>query len=134
MACLYRALRADDAWSEADDNWSAKIIRTIDGGIICPNVPDAQIVPDANDGEYLFRIIAGNEIRPIATTVAPTMPVVAANSAPTNTTEMPKPPGTGPNNFAIVTSKSSAMRERCSIMPIKMKSGMAMSVSLSTSQ
>ncbi|GIS87878.1 MAG: hypothetical protein CM1200mP18_05880 [Gammaproteobacteria bacterium] len=48
----------------------------------------------------------------MATTVAPTIPVVAANNAPTNTTDIPNPPGTGPNNCAIVTNKSSAMRDR----------------------
>jgi hypothetical protein len=70
----------------------------------------------------------------MATTVAPTMPVVAASSAPTNTTEMPRPPGTGPNNCAMVTSRSSAIFERCSMMPMNMNSGMAISVSRSTSQ
>ena len=80
-------------------SWSAKIIRTIDGGIICPNVPEAAMVPVARDGEYLLRNITGKEIRPIATTVAPTMPVVAANKAPTKTTEIPSPPGTGPKDL-----------------------------------
>ena len=69
-------------------------------------------MPDARDGEYLFLIMDGNEIRPIATTVAPTIPVVAARSAPTNTTEIPNPPGTGPKRPAIVIKRSSAMRER----------------------
>ena len=112
VAFLYNACRMADAWSEADPSWSAKIIKTIEGGIICPSVPDAQIVPVARDGEYLFRIIEGREISPIATTVAPTIPVVAAKSAPTNTTEMPSPPGTGPKSPAIVISRSSAIRER----------------------
>ena len=35
---------------------------------------------------------------PIAITVAPTIPVVAANKPPTKTTETPKPPGILPNN------------------------------------
>ncbi len=70
----------------------------------------------------------------MATTVAPTMPVVAASRAPTKTTEMPRPPGIGPNSCAMVTSRSSAIFERCSMMPMKMNSGMAMSVSRSTSQ
>ena len=38
----------------------------------------------------LFNIV-GNEINPIAITVAPTMPVVAANKAPTKITEIPSP-------------------------------------------
>ena len=42
--------------------------------------------------------MVGKEISPIAITVAPTIPVVAANSAPTKITEIPSPPGIGPNN------------------------------------
>ena len=42
--------------------------------------------------------------------------------------------GTGPNSWAMVTSRSSAILERCSMMPMKTNSGMAMSVSRSTSQ
>ncbi len=70
----------------------------------------------------------------MATTVAPTMPVVAASRAPTKTTEMPRPPGTGPNSCAIVTSRSSAMRDFCSMMPMNTNSGIAISVSRSGSQ
>ena len=106
----------------------------MDGGIICPSVPDAHTVPAARVCEYLCRNIAGSEISPIAMTVAPTMPVVAASNAPTKTTEIPSPPGIGPNNCAIVTNRSSAMRERCNMMPMKTNSGMAISVSRSTSQ
>ena len=31
---LYNALRAVDAWSVAEASWSARIIKTIDGGMI----------------------------------------------------------------------------------------------------
>ena len=102
--------------------------------MICPKVPEAQMVPQANELEYRLRIIAGSEIRPMAMTVAPTMPVVAASRAPTNTTEMPRPPGIGPNNWAMVTSKSSAILERCNMIPMNTNKGMAISVSRSTSQ
>ena len=78
--------------------------------------------------------MTGSEISPIATTVAPRMPVVAASSAPTTTTEMPRPPGTGPNSWAMVMSRSSAIFERSSMMPMKMNSGIAISVSRSGSQ
>ena len=71
---------------------------------------------------------------PIAITVAPTMPVVAARRAPTKTTEMPSPPGIGPKSWAIATSRSSAIRDRCSMIPMNMKRGIAMRVSRSTSQ
>ena len=40
----------------------------------------------------------------------------------------------GPNSCAIATSRSSAIRERCSMMPMKMNSGIAISVSRSTTQ
>ena len=71
---------------------------------------------------------------PIAITVAPTIPVVAARRAPTKTTEIPSPPGIGPKSWAIATSRSSAMRDRCSMIPMNMKRGIAMRVSRSTSQ
>ena len=81
-----------------------------------------------------MRSIAGSEMSPIAMTVAPTMPVVAASRAPTKTTEIPSPPGIGPNSRAIATSRSSAIRDRCSMIPMNTKSGTAMRVSRSTTQ
>ena len=74
--------------------------------------------------------MVGSTIRPIVTVVAPTTPLAAASSTPTRITEKPRPPGSAPNRRAIVSSKSSAMRERSSITPMKMKSGMASSTSL----
>jgi len=91
-------------------------------------------MPLAKDLSYLLLSIAGKEIKPIAITVAPTMPVVAASNAPTKTTEIPRPPGIGPNSCPIVTNKSSAILERCNIIPIKINNGIAISVSPSTSQ
>ena len=134
MVSRYSANLSPLAISLAPDNWSASMMRTMEGGIICPSVPDAQTVPVARVWEYLCRSIAGREIKPIAITVAPTMPVVAASNAPTNTTEIPSPPGIGPNNCAIVTNRSSAIRERCSMIPMNTNSGIAISVSRSTSQ
>ena len=66
----------------------------------------------------------------MVTTVAPTTPLAAASSTPTITTEMPSPPRNGPNSRAMVSSRSSAMRERSSITPMKIKSGIASSTSL----
>ena len=51
VASLYAVCLIAEAWSDAEPSWSAKMIKTIDGGIICPRVPDAQIVPEASDGE-----------------------------------------------------------------------------------
>ena len=76
----------------------------------------------------------GKEISPIAITVAPTIPVVAASNAPTKITEIPSPPGIGPNSCPIVTKRSSAIFDFCNIIPIKMNNGIAIKVSVSTSQ
>ena len=67
--------------------------------MIWPRVPEAAMVPVASAGEYLWRIITGNEIRPMATTVAPTMPVVAASSAPTKYDGDAEPAGYGPEKL-----------------------------------
>ena len=76
----------------------------------------------------------GNDINPIAITVAPTIPVVAASNAPTKITDIPRPPGMGPNNCPIVTKRSSAIFDFCSIIPMKINKGIAIKVSVSTSQ
>ena len=134
MNFLYSAALIVFATSVALPSWSAKIIKTIDGGIICPNVPEEQTMPLARDLSYLLFNMAGKEISPIAITVAPTIPVVAASNAPTKITDMPNPPGIGPKSWPIVTNKSSAILERCNIIPIKMNNGIAIRVSPSTSQ
>ena len=74
--------------------------------------------------------MVGSVISAMVTTVAPTTPLAAASSTPTRTTEMPRPPGNAPNRRPIVSSKSSAMRERSSITPMKMNSGIASSTVL----
>ena len=74
--------------------------------------------------------MVGSVISAMVTTVAPTTPLAAASSTPTSTTEMPSPPGSEPNRRPIVSSRSSAMRERSSITPMKMNSGMASSTVL----
>ena len=51
-------------------------------------------------------------------------------SVPTIATEMPRPPRSVPNSRPMVSSSSSAMRERSSITPMKMNSGIASSTSL----
>ena len=74
--------------------------------------------------------MVGSVISAMVTTVAPTTPLAAASSTPTSTTEMPSPPGSEPNRRPIVSSRSSAMRERSSITPMKMNSGIASSTVL----
>ena len=98
--------------------------------MICPSVPVAQIVPVASDGLYPARSILGSDSRPMVTTVAPTIPVLAARNMPTTTTEMPRPPRRLPNTRAILFSSSSAMRDFSRMVPIRMNSGTAIRVIL----
>ena len=66
----------------------------------------------------------------MVTTVAPTMPVLAASSAPTIITAIPKPPVRLPRALAIAVSSSSAIFARSSVTPISMNKGTATRVSL----
>ena len=72
----------------------------------------------------------GSEISPMAMTEAATTPVVAASSAPTRMTAKARPPRTGPKSWPTVSSRSSANPDFSSTMPMKVKKGMASSVSL----
>ena len=88
-------------------------------------MPVAQIVPAANGTWYFDLSIIGNAIRPIVTTVAPTIPVLAAISMPTTVTEIPRPPGKLPNTLPIVLRSCSASLVFSNVTPIKTKSGTA---------
>ena len=66
----------------------------------------------------------------MVTTVAPTMPVLAASSMPTSVTEMPRPPPRLPNSRLKVSSSRSAIRARSSVTPMNTNSGTASSVAL----
>ena len=55
-----------------------KIIKTIEGGIIVPREPDAQIVPIARFWLYPKRNICGRAINPNSTTSPPIIPDIAA--------------------------------------------------------
>ena len=66
----------------------------------------------------------------IVTTVAPTIPVEAARKAPTTTTDTARPPGSGPKTRAMVVSRSLAIFERSSVMPIRTNISTASSVSI----
>ena len=74
----------------------------------------------------------GSDNRPMVTTVAPTMPVLAARNIPTTTTETPSPPRTPPNKRAILSSISSATRDFSKMVPMRMNKGTAISVVLLT--
>ena len=58
------------------------------------------------------------------------MPVEAARNAPTITIDTASPPGSGPKTRAIVVSRSLAMRDRSSVMPIITNMSTASSVSI----
>ena len=98
---------------------------TILGGIICPSVPEAAIVPVDNSGWYPRFSIVGRLSSPMVTTVAPTIPVDAPSSAPTTTTEIASPPLSRPNSSAIVSSSSSARPDFSSITPMYTNRGTA---------
>ena len=98
--------------------------------MICPSVPEAQIVPVAISGEYPRLSIVGNDNSPIVTTVAPTMPVLAASNMPTIVTEIPSPPRRLPNSRLKVSSSSSAILARSRVTPMNTNRGTATSVSL----
>jgi len=88
------------------------------------------MVPEASNGEYLRLSMVGSAIIPMVTTVAPTMPVVAASSAPTMTTDTAKPPRIFPNKRPMVSNKSSARPDLSSVTPIKINKGTASKVKL----
>ena len=66
----------------------------------------------------------------MVTTVAPTIPVEAASSAPTNVTAIPMPPRRRRSKPEMLMIRSSAIRDRCRTEPMKMNSGMAIRISL----
>ena len=67
---------------------------------------------------------------PIATTLAPTTPVEAANSDPTSIVEIAIPPLISPNRKPIDSRRRSASLDFCRIIPIKMNSGIAIKMVL----
>src|SRR4029450_13225293 len=61
--------------------------------------------------------MAGRLSSPMVTTVAPTMPVDAARSAPTAMTERPRQPRKGPKSGPMVSTSAPATRQRRSTKP-----------------
>ena len=74
--------------------------------------------------------MVGSDIRPMVTTVAPTMPVEAASIMPTRVTEMPSPPRSEPNSRAMASSRVSATLDFSSSTPISTNKGTASRVVL----
>ena len=71
----------------------------------------------------------GKDNSPIVTTVAPTIPVLAANKAPTIMTEIPKPPLTLLNKDDIASKSLSAILDFSNIIPMNINIGIATKVS-----
>ena len=92
-------------------------------------MPEVAITPVASGLEYPAFNIVGKDINPIVTTVAPTIPVEAANNAPTATTETAKPPGAPPKSLPIEVNNSSAILDLSKAIPISTNNGTAKSVS-----
>ena len=95
------------------------------GGIICPSVPDAMMVPQAIPLSYPLLRRVGKVSKPNVMIVAPTIPVVAPISAPNKIMPTAIPPLTPPAMCPITSSRSSARPDFSSMIPIKINSGMA---------
>ena len=67
--------------------------------------------------------MVGKLIKPMVTTVAPTMPVDAANKVPTRMTAKANPPCIFPKRIATVSNKLSASPLFSNIIPINTKRG-----------
>ena len=74
--------------------------------------------------------MVGTARSPMVTTVAPTIPVDAPKRAPTNTTEMARPPFIRPNSSPMVSRRSSASPDLSSMTPMKTNRGTARRVTL----
>ena len=74
----------------------------------------------------------GSDMRPMVTTVAPTIPVLAASSMPTSTTDIANPPRRRPSSAAMLSSSSSATRDFSSTTPMSTNRGTATRVKLLT--
>ena len=96
--------------------------------MICPKVPVAEIKPVERSCGYPCFKNAGKEIKPIAITVAPTMPVLAASKAPTKITERPSPPLKPEKKSDILSRSSSATFDFSNNTPIKINKGTAIKV------
>ena len=72
----------------------------------------------------------GSDSSPMVTTVAPTIPVLAASNMPTTTTEMPRPPRMLPNSLDMLPSSSSATLDFSRITPMRINRGTAIRVVL----
>ncbi len=95
--------------------------------MIWPSVPAAQIRPLAVPSGTPTRRMAGSEISPSMTMVAPMMPVEAAISVEISRTAATSARGEPPSRRPTCISMRSATRDFSSRIPISTKSGTASS-------
>ena len=98
-------------------------MRTIDGGIIVPSEPDAQMVPMARFWLYLSRSICGNAMRPSSTTSPPIMPDIAAMTIAMSAVTTAIPPRVRDIHMLRHEYMSRAIPDRSSRVAMKMNSG-----------
>jgi hypothetical protein len=98
--------------------------------MICPRVPVEATNPVEKLFSYPWLIKIGKDIKPIVTTVAPTMPVLAASKAPTIIIDTDNPPLIPLKAFAIFSSIFAAIPDFSRIVPIKINRGTASNVTL----
>ena len=102
----------------------------MDGGMIWPNVPVEATRPAEKLFSYPWLIRIGRDISPIVTTVAPTIPVLAAKRAPTIIIDIDKPPFVLLKAAAMFSNIFAAIPDFSKIVPIKINSGTASKVTL----
>ena len=102
----------------------------MDGGMIWPNVPVEATRPAEKLSSYPCLIRIGRDISPIVTTVAPTIPVLAAKRAPTIIIDIDKPPLVFLKAAAMFSNIFAAIPDFSKIVPIKINSGTASKVTL----
>ena len=100
---------------------------TIEGGMMVPSEPPAQITPEISALSYLYLSITGMVSRPTTVSVAPITPEEAANTTHIRMVAMASPPGSRRVHRWIASNRRSAMPARSSIAPMKMNSGTAAS-------
>ncbi len=103
------------------------MMTTMEGGIMVPSEPPAQIVPEISDFSYLLATMAGIASRPTITSTAPTMPVPAAKIAHMLMVASASPPGKRPSHSFITSKTRRPIPEFSSTAPMKMNSGTAAS-------
>src|SRR5688572_2681307 len=100
---------------------------TIDGGMMVPSDPPAQITPEISALSYRYFNITGMVSSPTTVSVAPITPDDAANTTHIRTVAMASPPGSRRVHKWIASNNRSAMPARSSIAPMKMNNGTAAS-------